>query len=68
MTRRGRVVTLYKLRALTLNDLAERLSRRFGIRVTFITMPFPEAPIDVDNERTLKVARTIMGQRVVAQK
>ncbi len=55
---------LYQLRALTLNDLAERLSRSFGIRVTFITMPFPEAPIDVDNERTLKVARTIMGQRL----
>ncbi|MCY4155290.1 MAG: nucleotidyltransferase family protein [Gammaproteobacteria bacterium] len=57
-------VILYKLRALTLNDLAERLSHSFGLRLTFITMPFPEAPIDVDNERTLKIARAIIGQRL----
>lgn len=58
---------LYKLRALSLERLAERLSRRFGVRLAFIEMPFAEAPIDVDNERTLQVARDIIGKRLQAQ-
>ena len=55
---------LYKLQVLTLDGFATRLSRSFGIRLAFIEMPFAEAPIDVDNERTLRVAREIIGRRL----
>lgn len=57
---------LYKFRALSLDRFAERLSLGFGVRLAFIEMPFAEAPIDVDNERTLRVARGIIGQRLQA--
>ena len=54
---------LYKLRVLTLAGFARHLSRRFGVRLALIEMPFAEAPIDVDDERTLRVAREIIEQR-----
>ena len=57
---------LYFLRALSLDAMGERLSRGFGVRIRFVIMPFAEACIDVDNERTLKVARQIMETRIAA--
>ena len=56
-------LVLYKLRAKTLKGFGCRLSRSFGIHLKFVEMPFPEAPIDVDNERTLGVVRTIINAR-----
>lgn len=54
---------LYRLGVLRLSDCAARLSRGFGVRVGFVDMPFAESPIDVDNERTLGIARDILADR-----
>ncbi len=56
-------VLFYRLGLLRLSDCAIRLSRGFGIRVGFVDMPFAESPIDVDNERTLRIAREIIAKR-----
>jgi GTP:adenosylcobinamide-phosphate guanylyltransferase len=53
----------YRLRLLSLDGLGERLSRVFGARIRMVTMPFAEACIDVDNERTLALAREVLGNR-----
>ena len=44
-------------------DLFRRVSERFKVTVRPVILPFAEAPIDVDNERTEKVAREILVQR-----
>lgn len=54
---------LYRLRLLSLADLGRRLSSGFGFPLKFVDMPFAEAPIDVDNERTLALARAILADR-----
>ncbi len=54
---------LYALRIRTLAGFGQHLSRQLGIRLRFVTMPFPEACIDVDNERTLRIAREIFLER-----
>ncbi len=41
----------------------QRLGNRFGISVTGIDMPFPEAPIDVDNQRSQRLAGEILAAR-----
>jgi len=58
---------LYRLRLLSLADLGNRLSRGFGFTVTFVDMPFPEAPIDIDNARTLTLARAILAARATTR-
>ena len=40
-----------------------RIGERFGVKTGAVDMPFPEAPIDVDNERTMKVAADILAAR-----
>lgn len=57
---------LYRLGRLSLDGVARRLSRLFGSRIGFVEMPFAEACIDVDNERTLRIARAILARRVYA--
>jgi CTP:molybdopterin cytidylyltransferase MocA len=54
---------LYKLQMLSSIKVGERLSAIFGSRIVLVTMPFAEACIDVDNERTLLLARAVMGKR-----
>ena len=41
----------------------DRISRRMGVSVKAVDMPFPEAPIDVDNVRTARIAEEILKAR-----
>lgn len=54
---------LYRMKRLTVARCEQRLSRAVAARVQIVEMPFAEAPIDVDNERTLRLAREIIEQR-----
>lgn len=54
---------LYKSAWLTLDGVFRRISRKFGVVVEAIDMPFAEAPIDVDNARTERIAREILKAR-----
>ena len=54
---------LCKLRALSLEGFGRGLLSAWGIRVDFVEMPFAEAPIDVDSQRTLGMARAIVKAR-----
>ena len=54
---------LYALRIRSLAGFAQHLSNKLGISISFVTMPFAEACIDVDNERTLRITREIFQER-----
>jgi len=54
---------LYKYGRVTLNGVFARISRRLGIDIRPVEMPFAEAPIDVDNERTERIALRILKAR-----
>lgn len=57
---------LYVSKMMTLKGTFRRISKRFGVRITPIEMPWAEAPIDVDNERTERIAREILAARRAA--
>src|SRR5690606_38334382 len=46
-----RALLFYKLKLFTLQGFMRHLSKRNGLEVGAVIMPFPEAPIDVDNAR-----------------
>ena len=48
------------------NKAMDRLSKRSGVTVKAVDMPFPEAPIDVDNERTARISAEILAARDAA--
>lgn len=54
---------LYRYGRLTLPGVFSRISRRLGIVIKPVIMPFAEAPIDVDNERTERIALRILEAR-----
>lgn len=54
---------LYKYGRLTLPGVFSRISKRLGIVIEPVIMPFAEAPIDVDNERTERIALRILEAR-----
>jgi len=54
---------LYVSKQMTLGGTFDRISKRFGVKITPIEMPWAEAPIDVDNERTERIAREILAAR-----
>lgn len=54
---------LYLSRRLTLAAVFRRISQVFSLRIEAIELPFAEAPIDVDNERTARIARDILSAR-----
>jgi GTP:adenosylcobinamide-phosphate guanylyltransferase len=56
-------VLLYRLGRLNLADFGVRLSRAFNVSLGFVSMPFAEACIDVDNERTYLIADEILQER-----
>lgn len=56
----------YKFAWFARDKAMDRLSARSRVRVRAIDMPFPEAPIDVDNERTRKIAEQILIARNAA--
>lgn len=45
------------------DDAFAHIGKRFGLNVGVVEMPYPEAPIDVDNERTLGFATDILKKR-----
>ncbi len=55
---------LYKSALLTVRGVFRRVSGRFGVVIRPIDMPFAEAPIDVDNERTAGIARRVLAERL----
>lgn len=56
----------YKFAWFGLDRAMARLGGRFGVRLGAVEMPFPEAPIDVDNERTMRIAGEILAARRAA--
>jgi len=50
----------------TLEGAFRVLSRKFGASIGVVEMPFPEAPIDVDNEQSLAVASRIIAETKAA--
>jgi hypothetical protein len=54
---------LYLSKQLTLGATFKRISKSFGVTVEALGLPFAEAPIDVDNERTARIARQIIAER-----
>ena len=56
----------YKFAWFARDKAMSRLSTRSGVRIKAIDMPFPEAPIDVDNERTRRIAEEILIARAEA--
>ena len=54
---------MYHYTLVSLPGVFERLSKRFKVKVVPIIMPFAEAPIDVDNERTERIARGVLAER-----
>ena len=53
----------YRYAWFTRDRAIARIGKRFNINTGAVDMPFPEAPIDVDNERTMKVAADILAAR-----
>jgi CTP:molybdopterin cytidylyltransferase MocA len=53
---------LYALGILSLAGAMRRISRQTGLAVGVVTMPFPEAAIDVDSVADLDLARDIAAQ------
>ncbi len=56
-------VILYKFKLATLAQLAQRLSRRWNLNIQAITMPFADAPIDVDNPGDMVRTVAILKKR-----
>lgn len=54
-------VLRYGLGRLTLDEGLARVSRRMGLRVSAVTLPFPEAAVDVDTLEDLRLVRAIVG-------
>ncbi len=53
----------YRFSLYSLDKGMERLSKKFKTRLVAVRMPFPEAPIDVDNFRSKKLATEILAAR-----
>ena len=51
----------YLLRLLSLDAAMERISKRLGIKVAAVKMPFAEAAIDVDKPEDLQLVAEILG-------
>jgi len=53
---------LYLSRLLTLDGMFRHLSRRFGVRIRPLVTPDGRLAIDVDNERTFRVAEELLAR------
>lgn len=56
----------YRFSLYSLDRAMERLGKRVKAKVRAVRMPFPEAPIDVDNFRSKKLATEILRKRTEA--
>ena len=59
-------MVLYKYRLATIDTLLKRLSRRWGIDLKLVQMPYAEAPIDVDNAADIILTNKILKARRTA--
>ena len=59
-------MVLYKYRLATSATMCKRLSRRWGINLKLIRMPYADAPIDVDNPGDVKLTEKILKSRRLA--
>jgi hypothetical protein len=53
----------YKLRWLELDSLARRISRKLGITVDLVRLPYAFGPIDVDNPITFEFSEQVLKER-----
>lgn len=53
----------YRFAWFSRDKMMSRLSMRAGVTIKAVDMPFPEAPIDVDNERTARITAEILASR-----
>lgn len=58
-----RALLFYKLKLFTLQGFLRHLSRRSGLELQAVIMPFPEAPIDVDNAGDFALTERILRSR-----
>lgn len=56
------VVLRYLLGRLSLDDALQHISRRMGLRVGVVMMPFPEAAVDVDSAADWDIVREIASR------
>ena len=56
------VVLRYLLGRLSLDDALQHISRRMGLRVGVVMMPFPEASVDVDSAGDWDIVRDIASR------
>ena len=59
-------MVLYKYRLATISTLFKRLSRRWGIDLRLVHMPFADGPIDVDNLGDVILTEKILKARKAA--
>jgi len=59
-------MVLYKYRLATSATMCKLLSRRWGIKLQLIRMPYADAPIDVDNPGDVMLTEKILKARRVA--
>lgn len=50
----------YLLGCLSTQELARRVEKKLGIKVSFVVLPYPEAAIDVDTEDDLQLVRRLL--------
>lgn len=58
---------LFRLRLITLNGAFARVSRKLGVDIGTIGLPYAYAPIDVDNPRTLELSERILRERRISR-
>lgn len=56
-------MVVYKYRLANIDSLFSRLSKRWGIDLQLVRMPFADAPIDVDNAGDIILANKILSAR-----
>ena len=56
-------LVLLKLRWITLDSFARRITRKLGISVDIVRLPYAFAPIDVDNPTTYAFSEQLMKER-----
>jgi len=54
---------LLKWRLITLDNFSRRITRKLGITVDIVRLPFAFAPIDVDNPRTFEFSERTLRER-----
>lgn len=58
-----RAVMGYVLGRLTLEQALQRVSRRLGVRIGAVVLPYPEAAVDVDTPADRYLAETVLSER-----